>query len=670
MGKWAKYVKQHRKEWEEEKQFKELRSHRGDLIRHATTSKHKSNMSKINNHCSLRNFGVVVCTDQIKRKELILASFIANHTSIRSIDHLSEILNKFCEHQNKPSSSAASNVDTLHLHKTKCAALIRNVIAPSLLNELVEDLSNSPFSIIVDESTDVSTDKLLCINIKYYSVKSNAIKLQFLTFVSVTKTTAEDLYNAVTDYLLANKFHLQNLLGIGTDGANNMCGEHNSLYTLLKKNLNLNNLVLVKCICHSLHLCTSKASEVFSDEIDFLLRETYSWFRHSALRLSKYKEIYSLINLDSKFTKFVQLSSTRWLSRYKAVQKILSQYLELETFFNIHADKERCHTAKLLSNAYTDKKNKVILTFIQPILKQISCLNAYFQKQGIDYYLAFQEINVLIWTLVRQIIKPTLITHFKENLDLLKNSMLFEQNYLRLESCDFGHEFEQELKSSNLSLETATEIRRKARDFIKELILELIKRMPSHLNIFSQVKMISPKVILNPLRPKYVELPLKLVPNINISDMEVQYRQLLNVEWDQVFPENIPEDTVEFWQKVITLKNAAGQLLYKDISLFAFALLTLPSSNAAVERSFSMMTIVKSKLRNQMMLNLLNSIVFIRAYFNVNSICCKSFEPTKDMFSAFNSKMYQNNSEISDVDDDTNNINYVDDVILLCNETL
>lgn len=299
----------------------------------------------------------------MKKKELVLATFVACHSSIRTINHLTDIFNRFSQEdqQTRQTSGASSNKqgapsETFYLHKTKCAALIMNVVAPSLLNELLLDVGNSPFSIIVDESTDVSTEKLLCINIKYYSDKSNNIKLQFLTFISVIRTTSEDLYNAITNFLSANKFNLKKLIGVGTDGASNMCGENNSLFTL-KKKLNLSNLVLVKCVCHSLHLCSSKASEVFADEIDFLLRETYNWFKYSTIRQSKYKEIFNLINLDSgKFSKFSQLSATRWLSRYRAVEKIYAQYLELETFFNIHAEKERCHTAKLLNDAFKNKK--------------------------------------------------------------------------------------------------------------------------------------------------------------------------------------------------------------------------------------------------------------------------------------------------------------------------
>jgi hypothetical protein len=114
----------------------------------------------------------------------------------------------------------------------------------------------------------------------------------------------------------------------------------------------------------------------------------------------------------------------------RSVEKILRQYLELETFFSIHAQKERCHTAKLLSNAYKNKKNKLILIFLEPILKQIYFLNLYFQKQTLDYCQAFEEISTLIWSLARQIMRPPMVNSLDNNLELLTNALKFEQNYL------------------------------------------------------------------------------------------------------------------------------------------------------------------------------------------------------------------------------------------------
>jgi hypothetical protein len=60
------------------------------------------------------------------------------HTSIRSVDHLSELLKK--------TSQTFKNLTT-----TKCSAIIRKIIAPCMLEELLEDLNKKYYSLIVDE---------------------------------------------------------------------------------------------------------------------------------------------------------------------------------------------------------------------------------------------------------------------------------------------------------------------------------------------------------------------------------------------------------------------------------------------------------------------------------------------------------------------------------------
>jgi hypothetical protein len=88
--------------------------------------------------------------------------------------------------------------------------------------------------------------------------------------------------------------------------------------------------------------------------------------------------------------------------------------------------------------------------------------------------------------------------------------------------------------------------------------------------------------------------------------------------------------------------------MFKDLARFAFTVLSLPSSNAVVERTFSVMNIIKSKLRNKMMLQLLNSIVTIKFHFFVNKICCSEFEPSQEMLQRFNARMYSNESSITE----------------------
>jgi hypothetical protein len=282
----------------------DLRAHHADLKKHSTTNKHIQNFQRLNPaRKTLDTFVAINVTSEQKERDLRLAAYIATHTSIRSVDHLTEVI------------SQTNKID-LKLHRTKCAGLIKNVIAPCLLEELVKDLQDVPFSFIIDESTDKSTVKYLCICVKYHSKVEKSIKTNFLGILSLENATADTLYECITEFCVNNKINLNNMIGLGTDGANNLCGKHHSLFTLLKKSND--RLQLVRCVCHSLNNASSKAAEELPANIDFLCREIFSWFQHSSNRKIDYRKTWDLININENqsFHQFVQLAPTRWLSRY------------------------------------------------------------------------------------------------------------------------------------------------------------------------------------------------------------------------------------------------------------------------------------------------------------------------------------------------------------------
>lgn len=177
--------------------------------------------------------------------------------------------------------------------------------------------------------------------------------------------------------------------------------------------------------------------------------------------------------------------------------------------------------------------------------------------------------------------KPVLVNHLDDNIDLLNNAIKYDSNYLNPEDCDLGYLFEQEITASDLTNDQIKELKGRCIEFIKTLLIELIKRMPTHLNIIEKIKCFSPRVLLNPKRPKFTEFPLHFIPkNTSVSDIEVQYRNLLNVKLNEVFQDDIPDNAITFWKKVITLTNDAGDLLFRDLALFAFTAFSVPSSNA------------------------------------------------------------------------------------------
>lgn len=251
----------------------ELRAHKTDLERHAKRQIHINNIKKTtpleNKQRTLDASISTVTSNENKKAEIKLAAYIATHGSIKSVDHLSDLL--------KCLANKDSAVENIKLHRTKCSMIIKNVIAESLKEELLEHIGDSNYSLIIDESTDISIMKYLCLCIRYFSTRFNKIITQFLGLCAVSRCTSEILADTIQEYLLKFGLKITNLIGLGTDGANNLCGNRHSVYTILKKKSP--KLELVKCIAHSLHLCASKAAETLPSSLEFLCKEVNDIFK-------------------------------------------------------------------------------------------------------------------------------------------------------------------------------------------------------------------------------------------------------------------------------------------------------------------------------------------------------------------------------------------------------
>ena len=179
---------------------------------------------------------------ELKTAEIQFAVSVACHCSILAIDHIGEIIQKSCK----------CHLSNLKLHRTKCTKIISNVVAKSLTEELKKDVKGQPFSLMVDESTDCSSEKLLCVCIRYFSDAKAEIVTAFLSLIPVNRTTGEALFDPVKKCLEEYKLDLCQCIGFASDGANNMIGERNSLWSRIKESNP--NCIQLKCICHSLAL--------------------------------------------------------------------------------------------------------------------------------------------------------------------------------------------------------------------------------------------------------------------------------------------------------------------------------------------------------------------------------------------------------------------------------
>jgi len=80
------------------------------------------------------------------------------------------------------------------------------------------------FSILADETTDVSQTEQLSLSVRF--IKDAKVHKEFLCFVAVSSTTGKDLASTILTQLSQLGLNLEHMRGQGHDGASNMSGKY------------------------------------------------------------------------------------------------------------------------------------------------------------------------------------------------------------------------------------------------------------------------------------------------------------------------------------------------------------------------------------------------------------------------------------------------------------
>ena len=81
-----------------------------------------------------------------------LALSMTCHCAIPTVDHLSEIM---------ITHGRGCTLEHINYIEVNVLCLIKNIISPALKTDLIDDFRNKKYAIILDESSDISTQKHL-----------------------------------------------------------------------------------------------------------------------------------------------------------------------------------------------------------------------------------------------------------------------------------------------------------------------------------------------------------------------------------------------------------------------------------------------------------------------------------------------------------------------------
>ncbi len=156
--------------------------------------------------------------------EVKMALMIVHHNTFFNLsDHLTQIIKK--EFQG---STAA---EEYACGRTKTSAIV-NCMGDEFKKELVNDMKNSPFSIMIDGSNDSGMAKMYPITVRIYDVEFERVMTKFFDINLIegrSSGTAATIFEHVDAVFEKYEIHWNSVTGLGVDNTNVNIGEHDSI---------------------------------------------------------------------------------------------------------------------------------------------------------------------------------------------------------------------------------------------------------------------------------------------------------------------------------------------------------------------------------------------------------------------------------------------------------
>ena len=199
-----------------------------ELKKHALSKKHLEIQQSMKSSQPITSMVTQDTTSkQVKRAEIKVASFLVEHNlPFNLMDHLSDLVTDVF-----PDSKIASRFKCKH---TKARSVVKHVLADPCREEVIKTLTDTKFSMIIDESTDISAKKQLAVVVRYFCEVTCSIRSQFLKLIEVTHSDATTITDTLVSFFERSNIPLLNIIGYASETTNVMFGEHHSVVRLLK----------------------------------------------------------------------------------------------------------------------------------------------------------------------------------------------------------------------------------------------------------------------------------------------------------------------------------------------------------------------------------------------------------------------------------------------------
>ena len=461
--------------------------------------------------------------------------------------------------------------------------------------KLLDQLRNSKFlSIMADESTDVSSYEEMSICARW--IQEGKPVEHFLGILRAHETDAQSLTKYLLDFIRDKNIDINAIRGLGFDGTNTMSGARTGVQRRVR--VHAPSALYVHCRCHQLQLASVHAADNHQEvkRVFGTLLTMWKTFHYSPKKAEKLSEIQQI--LDQPELKVLKPSDTRWLARERCVQAVRrtlpSLALTFQQIYDDRGDAEAYGLAKLICTY----KFVACLYMLCDVLHTIAKLQSALQAKSLDLASVPCMVESTISRLQELKDNPSTSTWFIEHDNVFSDpNQLGDYNIVPTEA------------------EKGQFMARIFKPYIQSVIDNITKRLESS-ELYSCFSIFDPKLLPKNVADlsEYGILKLQKLIDFYGQQQSVTFESQTGV----LKPDVDREETAGEWKffrrvlykeyKELSFNEVCHRLLTNETLKAAFPNLvllvtiasTLPVSTATVERSFSDMKLIKTRLRNRL----------------------------------------------------------------------
>lgn len=453
---------------------------------------------------------------------------------------------------------------------------------------------NDVFSVMMDETTDVSGQEQATIVLRYVKEDVHEDFVAFLHARNLTGTGLAELLVTTVENLGLN---MSNCRGLGLDGASAMMGKFKGCAAVIADTYPLAKPV--HCFNHRLNLVITKSCDVKEIKLAIqVITDVYNYIYKSNMRRLRFTE--KIQQSGSRKTKLVNLCTTRWIERHDAVL-VFVEFLPLLSEF-LEEEMQLDGSAGLLRAAIQESRCLVGLVVTESVLAYTVHTSRNLQAKSMDLVSAYSHIRKVI----------DMLQNLRTEAEKTFSNLLCKVNNLLIEVGSSSQEVTtprlcgRQSQRGNHPATSAEEYYRRSvyLPFLDQVISELKQRfgddtIPTALSLSTLMRGTETDTCV-------------VLKAAELYSADIESRVILEAELQR---------WVWYAPSFDTLKETkiyAEREIYPNVAKLLCILMALPVTNAEAERSFSALKRLKTYLRNTIGQDRLNGLALLASHKDIS----------------------------------------------------